>query len=168
MESSQRLPRFPPNPLHRNRVTWKEFRRTPFRHHRRRTGVRSRTDSGIQTNRQKEITEVPNTLERIFPSSRLMGTSESSTRPRINRTIQTRSGSQIFPKGDIKHQLPIGLGDPTKTESPKSTSGISKPPRGRIFKDRPRNRQGFQVWKQNPGLTYQTNGKRGLALTFKQ
>src|SRR6266849_2224545 len=109
-------------------------------------------------------------MEGILFSPRFLGTGETSTRPETGQTIpdvRDRKKNQIFPK-TLGHQCPIGLGDPTKTESPRSTSGLHKPPRGGVFRTKPRNRQGFQIWKQSPGLTYKPDGTRRPALVFKQ
>ena len=60
-----------------------------------------------------------------------MGTSKTSLRPRISQTVpdDSEGGAQIFPSVIKRHQLPSGIGDPTKTESPESSSGLLIPPR---------------------------------------
>src|SRR5712691_284713 len=99
-----------------------------------------------------------------------MGTGKTSPCPETDQTISVnfdRKKNQIFPRS-LGHQFPIGLRDPMKTESPRSTSGLLRPPRGGLFKIKPRNRQGFQIWKKNPGLMYNLNGTRKPALIFRQ
>jgi hypothetical protein len=56
-----------------------------------------------------------------------MGTGETSPRPGTDRTVPE---NQIFPKEQCHHQLPIGLGDLTKTKSPETTSDFLVPARG--------------------------------------
>src|SRR6266852_8799662 len=109
-------------------------------------------------------------MEGILPCPQLMETGETGPRPETDQTISVsldQKKKKIFPR-TLGHQFPIGLRDPTKTESPRSTSGLLKPPQGGVFRIKPRNRQGFQIWKKNPGLTYNPNGTRRPALIFKQ
>jgi hypothetical protein len=77
--------------------------------------------------REEEIAPIQNMLEGILSSTRLMGASHTSTCPRSDRRVPE---NQIFPKEQRHHQLPIGLGDPVKTESPNSTSDLQTPARG--------------------------------------
>src|SRR6266852_1856085 len=119
---------------------------------------------------QKENPSIPDSMEGILPSPRLVGTSKTSSCPEPDQTIPVRfdqKKNQIFP-GTLVYQFPISLRDPTKTESPRLTSGLLRPPRGGLFKIKPRNRQGFQIWKKNPGLTYNSDGTRKPALIFRQ
>jgi hypothetical protein len=85
-----------------------------------------------------------------------MGTGRTSTRPGTNKKVPE---NQIFPLERRHHQLPSGLGDPVKTESPGSTSGLRIPDRGRVFQIDWHNRQKFYIWKKNPGYTCCANGK---------
>jgi hypothetical protein len=80
--------------------------------------------------REKEITSIQNTLEGILPSTRFMGAGDASTCPRTNKKVPE---NKIFPSEQRHHQLPIGLGDPVKTTSPGSTSGLRIPDRERVF-----------------------------------
>jgi hypothetical protein len=56
-----------------------------------------------------------------------MGTSRIGTRPGTDQKVPE---NQIFPREQRHHQLPIGLGDPNKTESPETTLGLLVPERG--------------------------------------
>jgi hypothetical protein len=94
-----------------------------------------------------------------------MGTSNTSTRLGTNQRVPEK---RIFPKEQCHHQLPIGLEDPVKTESPKTTSGLLIPAQGRVFQIERQNRQGFHIWKKNPGLTYCADGKQRPVLILKQ
>jgi hypothetical protein len=94
-----------------------------------------------------------------------MGTGSTSTRPRTNKKVPE---NQIFPSEQRHHQLPIGLGDPVKTTSLDSTSGLRIPDRGRVFRIDRCNRQGFYVWKKNPGYTYCADGKLQTEVVLKQ
>jgi hypothetical protein len=94
-----------------------------------------------------------------------MGTSRTSTHPGTNKKILE---NQIFPSEQCHHQLPNGLGDPTKTESPESTSGLRIPDRGRVFRIGRHNRQGFYIWKKNPGYIYCADGKLRAEFVLKQ
>jgi hypothetical protein len=116
-------------------------------------------------NREEKDLPIQNSLERIFTSPRLMGTSDTSTRPETNQRVPE---NRIFPKEQHHHQLPIGLRDPVKAESLGTTSGLLVPARGRVFQIERRNRQGFHIWKKNPGLTYHSDRKHRPALVFKQ
>ena len=80
-----------------------------------------------------------------------MGTSQTDQSTRTDKGVSNdndREKNQIFPKTPKNHQLPSGLGDPDKSESPQSSSGLLRPTRGSIFRYKPRNRQGFLIWKK--------------------
>jgi hypothetical protein len=116
-------------------------------------------------NRKEEIATVQSMLEGILPGSRLMGTGYTTTCPETNKKVPE---NQIFPSEQRHHQLPSGLGDPVKTESPDSTSGLRIPDRGRVFRIDQRNRQGFYIWKMNLGYTYCADGKLQAEFILKQ
>jgi hypothetical protein len=104
-------------------------------------------------------------MEGIFTGTRLIGTGSASTRPGTNKKVPE---NQIFSSEQRHHQLPIGLGDPVKTTRPNSASGLRIPDRGRVFRINRRNRQGFYVWKKNPGYTYCAGGKLRTEVVHKQ
>jgi hypothetical protein len=101
-------------------------------------------------------------VERILTGTRFMGTGNVSQSAQADQAISNDSAEKTnptFPSVIKSHPIPEGEGDPDKpTTSHPSTSPIM--PYQDTFRSHPRDRQGFQVWKACPGLTYHTDGKR--------
>ena len=173
MENSQCVSHLPTNSIQGNQNSQGKLPRTSPGHHRRGTGIQSGGNLGVKMDRKELHPPVLSQVEGVLTSARLLGTHAPGPRSRIDQTVANAidsQGHQIFPTKENKKPIKTpecGSGDPRKLRSPISAQVMLRNNPfarwARFWKE-----MGCQAWKKNPGLTYETNGKRHPKLVYRQ